>query len=162
MFNFGNKRLIKEVAVGMHNLLGLLDVAGVGQPPMFWRDPYALGFLFGAGSMLTRIGSRGQLRGEKAGEVITKAFQDLAGLRGPQVVSTVLALSAANNKDFADAARLAVQLVSYTFAGRPEDNDFEIFAAMPQEAGLSAEEFKSQTHHTFVQRHWIDAIRERL
>ncbi|WP_370675530.1 hypothetical protein [Pleomorphomonas sp. PLEO] len=167
MFGFGNERLVREVSSGTFNLVSLLDIAGVGQPPRFWRDPYVLGYLFGTASMLLAIGSKFKSHGDKIGPLIEKIFREFSGPRGNQVTSDLSHLLLSRNGQFLDAARISSQIAAYVYGLKQDDLDARVYVAIAKGgeralalgSDLSERAIKQHVYDVFVEENWISVIR---
>lgn len=167
MFGFGNARLVREVAAGTFNLVSLLDAAGVGQPPRFWRDPYVLGYLYGTASMLLAIATNFKNRAEKVGGLIDKIFIEFTGPRGIQVTSDIYRLLLSRDSQFIDAARISSQIAAYIYGINRDELDIRLYAAIAKGSeravamgsDLSEKAIRQHVYDIFVQENWINVIR---
>jgi hypothetical protein len=171
MFGWGTSKYVEEVAIGTSNLISSLDVAGVGQPAGFWRDPYVLGYLFGTSSMLLAIVCKGKIRGEKAGDLISQVFRRLVGVRGDQIVQAVSSNLHSKDTLFTMAGERGSEVVAFVYSlphGDKSSIDFDdaLDLGRDQARGLEGKSddatVRKYAYENIVREYWIDQIKSRL
>jgi hypothetical protein len=100
MFGFGvQAKAVKAATAGCFDILSVRDLAG-GRPPGFWRDPYVLGFFFGAMCVQAKTSSQGRLSGVGLARVASQTFENIAGPGGAQTARTASEFAAMKHPEF--------------------------------------------------------------
>lgn len=130
MLGFGQKAKAIKAATQMATDLVRLKEANGGIPPLFWRDPYVLGYFGGSIGTVAKLSSNGKLTGSIIGEVLISVFKALAGSRGDELWRNYFEASQQMSAVFQRGMLNGNKVVLYSFGSPQFDKDFDILEAV--------------------------------
>ncbi len=132
MFGSNRRKATKAAIESIRPLLAVWHYREKGLPSLFWRDPYALGFVGFTASHFARLATRGKVKGEKLFHSVSDAITQVSNLNGHHVFSEYCdyAQEFPKNEPFERACDNAALIIFYQHdILKDEDSNFHIMQA---------------------------------
>lgn len=130
MFGFSLREKATAAATqGALQMLRLRENSPHGLPSGFWRDPYPIGFFYGAIGMFAKIATNRRIGGEQLGMAAYQTFVNLLGSQGVEVARLATNYYLDQDPVFIRGCDNGQKVVVYTTGLSDLDDDPDIITA---------------------------------